>query len=55
MEPETPIDQISGLIRGDTPAVFVKMGDGFEIITKYDVVHAIAGKTEENEMAKSSG
>lgn len=53
--PETPIDQISGLIRGDTPAVFVKMGDGFEIITKYDVVHAIAGKTEENEMAKSSG
>ena len=54
VDPETPIDQISDLIRGDTPAVFVKMGDSFEIITKYDVVHAIAGMTEENELAAGS-
>ena len=51
VEPQTPIDQISGLLRGDTPAVFVKMGDGFEIITKYDVVHTIAGITEAENVA----
>jgi len=44
VEPETSIDQITGLLRGETPAVFVKMGnESYEIITKYDVVHTIAG------------
>ncbi|MCH2179934.1 MAG: pyridoxal-phosphate dependent enzyme [Mariniblastus sp.] len=45
--PETPIDQINGLLRGDAAAVFVQMSDGrFEIITKYDVVRTISEKTE---------
>lgn len=51
VDPQTPIDQISGLLRGDTLAVFVKIGDEFEIITKYDVVHTIAGMTESEKMA----
>ncbi len=43
VEPDTVIDQIRGLLRGDTPAVFVRMNDqSLEIITKYDVVHTIA-------------
>jgi cystathionine beta-synthase len=54
VDPQTPIDQISGLLRGDTPAVFVKMDDGLEIITKYDVVHAIAGITESETAAVAS-
>lgn len=46
VEPGTTIDQISGLLRGET-AVFVRMPDGrFEIITKADVVHTIAGIAE---------
>ena len=53
VDPQTPIDQISGLLRGETPAVFVKMNDGFEIITKYDVVHTIAGMTETEKMASA--
>ena len=55
VEPVTPIDQISGLLRGDTLAVFVRMGDGFEIITKYDVVHTIAGMTDSDQMAGAAG
>lgn len=52
VEPDTTIDQITGLLRGDTPAVFVKMNDQrFEIITKYDVVHTIAGMAEAAELA----
>ncbi len=49
VEPGTQIDQITGLLRGDTPAVFVRMDDRFEIITKYDVVHTIAGINETSE------
>ena len=40
------IDQISGLLRGKT-AILVRLPDGtFEILTKSDVVHAIAGLAE---------
>lgn len=47
VEPETTIDSITDLLRGDSPAVFVKMGDQhFEILTKYDVVHTIAGLSD---------
>ncbi len=47
VDPDTTIDQITELLRGDAPAVFVKMGDKkYEIITKYDVVHTIAGLSE---------
>jgi predicted transcriptional regulator len=47
VDPETTIDQITELLRGETPAVFVKMSDKqYEIITKYDVVHTIAGLSE---------
>jgi cystathionine beta-synthase len=51
VEPDTQIDQITGLLRGDTPAVFVRMNGQFEIITKYDVVHTIASMSENSEMA----
>ncbi len=52
VEPDTTIDKITGLLRGDTPAVFVRMGkDSYEIITKYDVVHTIAGMHEEGGFA----
>ncbi len=43
VSPATPIDQINGLLGGDTSAVFVQMADGrLEIITKYDVVRTIS-------------
>ena len=42
-----PIDSITDLLRGDSPAVFVRMGEKhYEILTKYDVVHTIAGLSE---------
>jgi cystathionine beta-synthase len=45
--PNTPIDQITELLRGHSPAVFVQLADRqFEIITKYDVVHTIAAVAE---------
>ncbi len=38
-----PIDQLTGFITRDCPAVFVDMGNGrYEILTKYDLLHAIA-------------
>ncbi len=47
VDPETTIDQITELLRGETPAVFVKMSEKkYEIITKFDVVHTIAGLSE---------
>ena len=47
VSPSTPIDQINGLLRGDTSAVFVQMDGGrLEIITKYDVVRTISEKTD---------
>ena len=55
VEPDTAIDQITGILRGDTPAVFVRMGEGnLEIITKYDVVHTIAAMSESGEMAAAT-
>jgi cystathionine beta-synthase len=46
VEPHDTIDRISGLLRGET-AVLVRMADGSsEILTKSDVVHAIAGLAE---------
>ena len=37
------IDQLTGCITRDCPAVFVDMGNGhLEILTKYDLLHAIA-------------
>jgi predicted transcriptional regulator len=47
VDPETTIDSITDLLRGEAPAVFVRMGDqDYEILTKYDVVHTIAGLSE---------
>ena len=55
VEPETSIDQITGILRGDTPAVFVRMASNkLEIITKYDVVHTIAAMAESGEMASAT-
>ena len=49
VEPGTTIDQISGLLHGET-AIFVRMPDGtLDILTKADVVHAIAGLAESAE------
>jgi predicted transcriptional regulator len=53
VEPDTSIDQITGILRGDTPAVFVRMNGALEIITKYDVVHTIAAVTESGEMVNA--
>jgi cystathionine beta-synthase len=53
VDPEAQIDQITSLLRGDTPAVFVRMNGQFEIITKYDVVHTIAKMKESGELAGS--
>ena len=37
------VEQITGCITRDCPAVFVSLGDShFDIITKYDLLHAIA-------------
>jgi cystathionine beta-synthase len=41
------VDQVTELIAGGTPAVFVELGDGrFGIVTKYDIVRAVAGLAE---------
>ena len=43
-----PIDHLTHFITRDCPAVFVDMGDGlYEILTKYDLVHAIARLVEQ--------
>ena len=43
------VDQITGCITRDCPAVFVSLGDGnFDIITKYDLLHAIAHSVDES-------
>jgi cystathionine beta-synthase len=43
-----PIEQITACITRDCPAVFVDMGNGrYEILTKYDLLHAIARLTEQ--------
>ncbi|HMO15692.1 MAG TPA: pyridoxal-phosphate dependent enzyme [Pirellulaceae bacterium] len=52
VEPDTTIDKITGLLRGDTPAVFVRMDNStYEIITKYDVVQTIAAMQVEGHFA----
>ncbi len=39
----SPIDHLTSFITRDCPAVFVEVGSGqYEILTKYDLVHAIA-------------
>ena len=49
VDPGTTIDQITGLLRGET-AIFVRMADGtFEILTKSDVVHTLARLAEVGE------
>ncbi len=46
VDPDTTIDEITGLLSGET-AILVRMPDGtFEILTKADVVHAIAGRAQ---------
>jgi cystathionine beta-synthase len=43
-----PIEQITACITRDCPAVFVDMGnDRYEILTKYNLLHAIARLTEQ--------
>jgi cystathionine beta-synthase len=45
--PSAGIEQIMACITRDCPAVFVSLGDGqFEILTKYDLLHAIARLVE---------
>ncbi|MBI1982687.1 MAG: hypothetical protein HYS61_00630, partial [Acidobacteria bacterium] len=42
------IDQVTTCITRDCPAVFVDMGDGhYEILTKYDLLHAITRLVEQ--------
>jgi cystathionine beta-synthase len=42
-----PIEHLTAYITRDCPAVFVEMGNGhYEILTKYDLVHAIARLVE---------
>lgn len=46
--PSAAIDQIMGCITRDCPAVFVDLGNHeYEILTKYDLLHAIAHRMEE--------
>jgi cystathionine beta-synthase len=48
VRPSAPIDQLTGFITRDCPAVFVDMGSGrYEIITKYDLLQAIAHLVED--------
>jgi cystathionine beta-synthase len=43
LSPGAAIDQITACITRDCPAVFVDLGNGhYEILTKYDLLHAIA-------------
>jgi cystathionine beta-synthase len=43
----TPIEQLSQLITSGNPAVFVDLGGGkYDIVTKYDVIRAVAGVAE---------
>ena len=43
----TPVDQLSHLITSGSPAVFVDLGAGkYDIVTKYDVIRAVARVAE---------
>lgn len=41
--PTTRIELVSKMITKDNPAVMVKLGDKLEILTKYDLINALAG------------
>jgi len=46
--PAAAVDQIVACITRDCPAVFVDLGGGgYEILTKYDLLHSIAGRMEQ--------
>jgi len=48
VNPASTFDSVTAFITRDCPAVFVDMGSGhFEILTKYDLVHAIARVVEQ--------
>jgi cystathionine beta-synthase len=48
VQPSTTIDQITGCITRDCPAVFVALGNShYEILTKYDLLQAIARLVEQ--------
>jgi len=48
VSPASSIDHLTSFITRDCPAVFVEMGQGqYEILTKYDLVHAIARLLEQ--------
>ncbi len=48
VKPSVPIGHLTQFITRDCPAVFVDMSDGrYEILTKYDLVHAIARLVEQ--------
>jgi len=43
-----PFDAVTACLTRDCPAVFVEQGDGrYEILTKYDLLHAIARMVEQ--------
>jgi cystathionine beta-synthase len=43
-----PVDQITACITRDCPAVFVNLGNShYDILTKYDLLHAIARLVEQ--------
>jgi cystathionine beta-synthase len=42
----TTVDEITRLLTRETPAVLVDMGERFDIITKYDLLHSIAKVSE---------
>ncbi len=47
LQSSAPIDQVTACITRDCPAVFVEMGNShYEILTKYDLLHAIARLAE---------
>ncbi len=47
VQPSATVEQITGLITRDCPAVFVNLGeDRYEIITKYDLLNAISRMAE---------
>ncbi|HXJ97014.1 MAG TPA: pyridoxal-phosphate dependent enzyme [Terriglobia bacterium] len=48
--PSANVDHIMGCITRDCPAVFVSLHTGvYEILTKYDLLHAVARRMSENE------
>jgi len=46
VSPDASVTQVTSFITAEMPAVFVDLGGAFEILTKYDLVQAIAGLAE---------